>query len=345
MARQNINTGTTANDGTGDTLRQAGNKINGNFIEIYTLLGGDSAAITQKVSLSDSGVTFTGNTYNSVLGWIEGNERVVVQLPDSEGTLITNTAAQTLTNKTLTSAVLTTPQINDTSADHQYIFAPSELAADRTITLPLLTSDDTFVFRTHTQTLTNKTLTTPTIARPIIQGHINDSNGAEMIKFSTAASAINEILITNAAAGGIPQVAVAGDEANISLGLSSIGTGLIHIQTGMRYRSETISADGAINQTNRALTVFTSGSLINATMPDGTSVGEYKILANDGTADVRISFSSGKFENADSNNGKLVLRQNGVAQILWVNNTTGWHLLGVDKPLDYTDAAALFYVS
>ena len=33
---------------------------------------------------------------------------------------------------TFTSPVLTYPQINDTSADHQYVFAVSELAADRT---------------------------------------------------------------------------------------------------------------------------------------------------------------------------------------------------------------------
>lgn len=41
------------------------------------------------------------------------------------------------------SAVLTTPQINDTSLDHQYIIAPSELTADRTITLPLLAGNMT----------------------------------------------------------------------------------------------------------------------------------------------------------------------------------------------------------
>ena len=57
-----------------------------------------------------------------------------------------------------TSPVLTTPQINDTSADHQYVFAVSELTADRTVTLPLLGANDTFVFETHAQTLTNKTI-------------------------------------------------------------------------------------------------------------------------------------------------------------------------------------------
>jgi hypothetical protein len=74
------------------------------------------------------------------------------------GTVVGTTDTQTLTNKTLTSPVLTTPQINDTSEDHQYIVAVSELAADRIVTLPLLTTGDTFVFEAHSQTLTNKTM-------------------------------------------------------------------------------------------------------------------------------------------------------------------------------------------
>lgn len=72
---------------------------------------------------------------------------------------------QTLTNKTITSPtitgatiVATSVQINDTSADHQYILAVNELTADRTITLPLLTGNDDFVFEDHTQTITNKNI-------------------------------------------------------------------------------------------------------------------------------------------------------------------------------------------
>lgn len=36
MAQQTINVGSAANDGTGDTLRTAGTKINANFTELYT---------------------------------------------------------------------------------------------------------------------------------------------------------------------------------------------------------------------------------------------------------------------------------------------------------------------
>ena len=74
------------------------------------------------------------------------------------GAIVGTSDTQTMTNKTLTSPTLTTPQINDTSANHQYVFAVSELAADRTVTLPLLTGNDTFVFANHTQTLDNKTI-------------------------------------------------------------------------------------------------------------------------------------------------------------------------------------------
>ena len=107
--------------------------------------GGD---VTLANSLTTSGnytltLTQTGNTG--------------VTLPTT-GTLSTLAGAETLTNKTLTSPVITTPQINDTSANHQYVFAVSELAADRTVTLPLLTGNDTFTFNGFAATLTNKSI-------------------------------------------------------------------------------------------------------------------------------------------------------------------------------------------
>jgi hypothetical protein len=61
--------------------------------------------------------------------------------------ITTNTASQTLTNKTLTAPVIST--ISNTG----------------TVTLP--TSTDTLVGRATTDTLTNKTLTTPTVNTPV----------------------------------------------------------------------------------------------------------------------------------------------------------------------------------
>ena len=43
MTRQLINTGTLPNDGQGDSLRDAGTKLNSNFSELYTALGNGTA--------------------------------------------------------------------------------------------------------------------------------------------------------------------------------------------------------------------------------------------------------------------------------------------------------------
>jgi len=63
-----------------------------------------------------------------------------------------------IASPTLTGTVTLPKAVNikDTSADHEYQLGVSELAANRTITLPLLTGNDEFVFKAHTQTLTNK---------------------------------------------------------------------------------------------------------------------------------------------------------------------------------------------
>ena len=50
MAQQTLNVGTNANDGTGDTLRQAMIKVNDMFTEIYSAPG-----------ISSDTMTFSGN--------------------------------------------------------------------------------------------------------------------------------------------------------------------------------------------------------------------------------------------------------------------------------------------
>ena len=59
MAIQTLGLGSVADDGTGDTLRIAGDKINDNFSDIYTVLGDGT---TLSTFASTASPTFTGDT-------------------------------------------------------------------------------------------------------------------------------------------------------------------------------------------------------------------------------------------------------------------------------------------
>ena len=95
-------------------------------------------------------------------------------IASGEGVVVGTDKTQTLTNKTLTSPVLNTPTItNLTLGDGSLVFegatpdafettlTVAEPTADRTVTIPDATT--TLVGTDTTQTLTNKTLTSPTI--------------------------------------------------------------------------------------------------------------------------------------------------------------------------------------
>lgn len=64
MAKQTLDIGTNANDGTGDTLRSGGEKINDNFNELYSTLGGNSIATN---GINASYATQTINTASATV--------------------------------------------------------------------------------------------------------------------------------------------------------------------------------------------------------------------------------------------------------------------------------------
>ena len=90
MARQTLDIGTNANDGTGDTLRSGGEKINGNFAELYTTLGGNNIAsnginavyATQTITIASEAV----NDSDTLIIFNKGSDTIAATLGDGTST-------------------------------------------------------------------------------------------------------------------------------------------------------------------------------------------------------------------------------------------------------------------
>lgn len=310
--RENISIGASANDGTGDTLRSGGDKINRNFVKIWQRLGGDSDEFSSQVFFEDSAVVWEGTSVDAFeTRLVAANPTAdrVATLPDATGVIIFDTTTQTLTNKTLTSPILTTPRINDTSADHRYIFAVSELAADRTITLPLLSGNDTFVFAAHTQTLTNKTLTSPTISSPRITTAILDANGANLSTLTATASAVNHFSIANAATTSGPTISAVGADSDININITAKNGGSVRVSK-LALRSTTVTVDGGVPR-NFTHIDCNKPTQLNLTLPNGTLSGEQKVFTNRGAGNAVVTVAS--FANGSS----FTLAQNEGVTLTW----------------------------
>jgi hypothetical protein len=92
---------------------------------------------------------------------------------------------------------------------------------------------------TGTQTLTNKTLTSPKIGTSIL-----DTNGNELIKVTATGSATNELTIANAANGSAPTISATGSsDSNVNINIAPKGTGETVIGTGAA--NATLTSSGA----------------------------------------------------------------------------------------------------
>jgi len=165
MAVQSLGVGTTANDGSGDTLRAAGAKINDNFSEIYTKLG-DASALSSGISATATVVTLTAPTITGVVAGTQTSATITTlatttvngttlnggtcavaagSITDSSGAISFGNENLTTTG-TFTSGNLTCGTITSTGASivfegatpdaHETTITVVDPTADRTITIP-----------------------------------------------------------------------------------------------------------------------------------------------------------------------------------------------------------------
>jgi hypothetical protein len=145
---------------------------------------------------------------------------------------------------------------------------------------------------TTTQTLTNKTLTSPSI------NEILDANGNEILGLSTTASAVDFVTIKNGIGTGVPlHIYADGSSTNVGLHIQPKGSGLVTISDGtdfnkgIRFRSSG-SAASAVTLLDA---VATAGRVV--TLPDATTT----LVGRDTTdtlTNKTIAFSSNTFTGA-----------------------------------------------
>jgi len=109
-----------------------------------------------------------------------------------------------------------------------------------------------------TQTLTNKTLTSPKIGTKIL-----DTAGNELLNLTATSSAVNELTLANAATGNKPTLTASGGDTNISVAILPKGSGQIIIDN-LTFPA----ADGSANQ---ILQTNGSGALSFVDNSGGTS--------------------------------------------------------------------------
>ena len=176
MAYQSLGIGSSLNDGTGDTLRSGGSKINDNFSEIYTLIG-DGESLSSGISSSATVITLTAPTISGAVGGTQTSATITTlanttintttvngttlnggtcavaagSLTDSSGAISFGNENLTTTG-TLTSGNLTCGTITSTGASIVFEGATAD-AHETTITVPDPTADRTITVPNETGTL------------------------------------------------------------------------------------------------------------------------------------------------------------------------------------------------
>jgi hypothetical protein len=210
---------------TGENAGTWGTKTNTNLNIIEQISGGYTAqsiaggAQTTALTVSDGS---TGATMSHRMieftGSITGNQIVTIPLDAQTFYFLRNSTSGAYTVQfKYASGSGDTFTFSATDKGDQLVFA----TADDGTNPDIYTLNFGDVTLDGTQTLTNKTLTSPKIGTAIL-----DTGGNELINLTATGSAVNEITLANAATGNAPTITASG-ETNVSLNLVPKGTGTL----------------------------------------------------------------------------------------------------------------------
>jgi len=210
---------------TGENAGTWGTKTNTNLNIIEQISGGYSAqsiaggAQTTALTVSDgSAGAVMSHRMIELTGSITGNQIVTIPLDAQTFYFLRNSTSGAYTVQfKYASGSGDTFTFSATEKSDAILFATANDGTNPDI-YQIGVGDVTL---TGTQTLTNKTLTSPKIGTAIL-----DTSGNELINLTATGSAVNEITLANAASGNAPTITASG-ETNVSLNLVPKGTGTL----------------------------------------------------------------------------------------------------------------------
>ena len=221
---------------TGENAGTWGTKTNANLNLAEQLLGGfkiqtlnaaGTGANTTALAIADGALTGAAQNRVIILGAVSpeaitGNKIVTFPLLTETFYFIKNSTsgAYTVQLKAVSGSGATVT-FSATDKGYKLLYLDGVATNTGVIEIPLATAGT--VTETGTQTLTNKTLTSPKIGTSIL-----DTNGNELALLTATSSAVNEFTIANGASGNAPRLSATG-ETNVDLDLLAKGTGHVTI--------------------------------------------------------------------------------------------------------------------
>ena len=228
-----------------------------------------------------------------------GNAHTMHGIGSAEGDVVGTDKAQTLTNKTLTAPTISNPTITGTSgvetsivfegatADaHETTLTVVDPTQDNVITLPNTTG--TVVIATATQTLTNKTLTSPTISgSPVITG----LSSAGMVASSATPKDYVDAILGSATAAATSAASAATSATSAATSATSASNSATASATSASAAA-TSATSAAASATAAATSATSAGTSATAAATSATSAAASATAATTSASSAQTSATS-----------------------------------------------------
>ena len=263
---------------TGENAGTWGTKTNANLSLAEQLLGGfkiqtlnaaGAGANTTALAIADGALTGAAQNRVIILGAVSpqaitGNKIVTFPLLAETFYFIKNSTSGAYTVQLkAASGSGATVTFSATDKGYKVVYLDGVATNTGVIEVPLGADGD--VTLTGTQTLTNKTLTSPVIGTKIA-----DTGGNELLLLTATASAVNEFTLANAASGNGPRLSATG-ETNVDLDLLAKGTGHITVRGNSNVGTIQLNCENNSHGQQLKAQPHSVGSSAVSTLPNVTA--------------------------------------------------------------------------